>query len=397
VRLFNRRAAFWAAMFLALSPFMVRFAQEARMYGVVAFFTTLASYYLVCFIQERKNKFLLPYGLAMFIAVYTQYYAFFVMLAHWLIISLCTPGFWEFRWQKSIKEKLYLFNPYWWLTSVALLILYLPWFPVAYKQVTRVSTSYWIQPDWITMKTIPNSILQFTVFSHLDVLYDAPLEKILYWLIVTIFIGFTLGALFNKKWRGKVLSLVIYGYLPMILVFIVSKLKTPIYQDRYFPFSAVAIFALWGVSIAWIKNKSVRVGMALVILLVLIVGNYYMHHYTNHQMRQVFEAVSSQLEPGDNVVSGELYTFLDGIYYFGDGNLHFLSAPVDGYGETSLFYDQQEKYLVSQGELKQASNRIFVIGRTGDKEYFDEEYWSDYQGAIIFEENGLKAVCYSKD
>jgi predicted membrane-bound mannosyltransferase len=35
--IWSEKAAFWASLFVALSPFMVRFGQEARMYGVVAF------------------------------------------------------------------------------------------------------------------------------------------------------------------------------------------------------------------------------------------------------------------------------------------------------------------------------------------------------------------------
>lgn len=393
-RLFNREAAFFSALFLALSPFMIRFAQEARMYGVVAFFTTLASYYLVLFLKERQGRHLIVYCVAMIIAVYTQYYAFFVIIAHWLIVAICTPGFFSLKWAKSLKQKVGFFNPSWWISTIILILAYLPWFPIAYRQVTRVSGSYWILPEWITARTIPNSILQFTVFGHLDSLSSDVWGRGVYWLAAAVLIGSGFSLLLFKGIRKKVLGLLLYGYLPMVLVFTLSKLRTPIYQDRYFPFSAVAIFALWGILVSKIRNIFGKIVAAGLMILILLVGNYYMHHYTNHQMKQLHQAVAEKMQPGDLAVSGELYTFLDGIYYFGDGNLRLLSDGVDGYGESSLFYDQQEKYLINENEIGRTTSRVFVIGKSGDKDYFSDSHWMDYEPEIIFEKDGLKAVLY---
>ncbi len=399
-KLFNERAAFWASMLVALSPFMVRFAQESRMYGMVAFLTTLGTYFLVRYFKEKNDRMLIFYALSMAAAAYTQYYAFFIIMVQWIAVAAMTPGFFRLKWREPFKKHLGIFNLKWLAAGLAPIILFLPWAPVAYGQVTRVSTSYWIRPEWITAKTIPNSLTEFIIYAHLDSFNSANIPvTILFWFLILLLVASSALLLLKKEWRKKIGAFLLYGYLPMILVFILSKVKTPVYQDRYFPFSAVAILALWGIGIAMVKNKYARMGLATVAIAVLLAGNIEMHAATNHQMKALSEAVKKQMKPGDIVLSGELYTFLDGSYYFGDKNIRLISDPVDGYGESSLFYDQQSQYVVSRDQALalEASHRVFIIGKIGNKPYFSNCLVSGRTSKVIYEENnddGLKAVLY---
>ncbi|MEK7447534.1 MAG: glycosyltransferase family 39 protein [Patescibacteria group bacterium] len=399
-KVFDDRAAFWASMFVALSPFMVRFAQEARMYGVVAFFTTLGTYFLVKFIQDKSNKALIFYALSMTVAIYIQYYAFFVIMIQWIIVATVTPGFFTFKWSKSLKERLGIFNCKWWLAGLASVVLYIPWFPIAYKQVTRVSGSYWIKPEWINARTIPNNLTQFVVYMHLDGNgYEAIMGKVLFWLVALTLVGTGFVLLYRKDLSKRVSLFLLYGYLPMVLVFILSKVRTPVYQDRYFPFSAVAILALWGIGISVIKSRRIRMTFGGLVFILLILGNVQMHIDTSHQMKALSMAVKNEMHPGDVVLSGELYTFLDGTYYFGDKKIKLISAPVDGYGESSLFYDQQGEYIVSESEAIAlgTQNRVFIVGKTGDKKYFSNCLLDSSKSRVIYEDtrtNGVKAVLY---
>jgi len=353
-------------------------------------------------VVKKNNKLLIPYALSMAVAIYTQYYAFFVIMVQWIIIAGVTPGFFTFKWGKSYKERFGMFNYKWWLAGLAPVLLYLPWFPVAYKQVTRVSGSYWIKPEWINIRTIPNNITQFVIYMHLDGdIYGNLLGKLLYWLVALTLVGTGLILLYRKDLRKKVSLFLLYGYLPMILVFVLSKLRTPVYQDRYFPFSAVAILALWGIGVSIIKNKYIRMTVGGVVIVVLILGNLQMHIDTSHKMRELSEAVKKEIQPGDAILSGELYTFLDGSYYFGDKKIKLISAPVDGYGESSLFYDQQSDYVVSENEAIAlgTQGRVFVVGKTGDKKYFSNCLLNSSKSRVIYEDsktNGVKAVLYEK-
>ena len=399
-KLLNERAAFWGSMLVALSPFMVRFAQESRMYGMVAFLTTLGTYFLVRYFKEKNGRLLIFYALSMAAAAYTQYYAFFIIMVQWIVVAAITPGFFKLKWKDSFKNHLGIFDFKWLAAGLAPIAAFLPWAPVAYKQVTRVSTSYWIRPEWITAKTIPNSLTEFIIYNHLDSFNNSDIPLlVLFWFLIIVLVGASAALLLKKEWRKTIGAFLLYGYMPMALVFILSKVRTPVYQDRYFPFSAVAILALWGIGIAAVKNKYVRGGLAALAVIVLIGGNLEMHSVTNHQMKALSEAVKKQMKPGDIVLSGELYTFLDGSYYFGDKNIRLISNPVDGYGESSLFYDQQSDYVVSEDQALalEANHRVFIIGKTGNKPYFSNCLVSGRTSKVIYEEDNsdaLKAVMF---
>lgn len=395
--LWDKRAAYWTALFVAFSPFLIRFGQEARMYGVVAFFTTLATYYFIKFVKEKKTIYLLPYTGAMIVAMYTQYYSFFVIISLWVIFAAYTPDFWKFHWIKGFRARSGVLDWKWWVANVALLALYLPWFPIAYKQVTRVGGGYWIQPDWITYRTIPANVSQFVTYTHMDTLrtWQGLLGTSFYWIIVIALIGSGLLLFLDKKKRMLAATLYIFGYLPMVLVFAVSKLKTPIYQDRYFPFSAIAIFAIWGCVIAMIKSKTVRIAAAAVLLLAMSFGILVMHQDVNHQMKQVHDEIESLRLPNDTILSGSLYTFLDGSYYFGYGDIKLLTSGVNGFGETSLFYDQAREYTVTPNDVNSLGNRVWVIGRPGEN-YINNTpllYWHQEQ---YIEKGTVTAVLYTR-
>lgn len=394
--IWDLKAAFWASLLVAFSPFLIRFGQEARMYGVVAFFTTLAAYFVVMLIKTKKDKYIWLYIPAMIIAMYTQYYAFFVVISLWLVMAIFTPEFWTLQWLEALKEKKGVFNYKWWIANISLLVLYAPWFPVAYKQVTRVGGSYWIKPEWITIRTIPNNVLQFVTYSHLDAIYSWNIFGVAgYWFIALALI--LSGAyLFTVKDKKRVVaSLFVYGFLPMVLVFVLSKLKTPIYQDRYFPFSALGVFAIWGILISLIKQTWLRISIGIVALAVLSYGIYFMHTDVNHQMKQVSDEVKAKEQDGDSLLSGSLYTFLDGSYYFGYGNIVFLSKPVDGFGESSLFYDQQDKYVLDPSKVGTLGQRVWVIGRPGE----DYTNNNDLAGWTVYdkiEKGSVTATLYTR-
>lgn len=382
--IWDKRAAFWSSLFVAFSPFMIRFGQEARMYGVVAFFTTLATYYFVRFVKENKNIYLIPFTFAMIVAMYTQYYSFFVIISLWLILVIVTKMKGLLNWK-------------WWAANVALIIMYLPWFPVAYKQVTRVGGSYWIKPEWITLRTIPANVSQFLTYTHMDAIYDwhGIVGHLSFWVIILTLIGSGLFLFLEKGKRKTAVSLFIFGYLPMLLVFTVSKLRTPIYQDRYFPFSAIGIFVIWGCAIALIKNRYLRIAAGMLLLALMTFGILVMHTDVNHQMRQVTDQIKAERRPNEAVVSGSLYTFLDGSYYFHYRDLKFVSRFVDGFGETSLFYDQTSQYVVDPGRLPLLGNSIWILGRSGEDYVKDSplRYWKVTK---IIEKGNIKAVHYTR-
>ena len=145
-RLWGQRAAWLAAVWLTVSPLHVYYAQEARMYTWLAFLGLLSSYLLVrlhCIpAANLRSPYAWAFVLSTVAALYTHYFAFFLLAAHalyslyrWWAVSFSQPGS-----SRPVTWKLPISLPI--SISISILILYLPWLPFL---VTRygVDTSYW--------------------------------------------------------------------------------------------------------------------------------------------------------------------------------------------------------------------------------------------------------------
>ena len=71
--LFDVRAARWAALVAAVSPFAVQYSQEARMYMMLVFFILSASYFFVKGLRTNKYKYFFWWGLLTGLSMLTHY------------------------------------------------------------------------------------------------------------------------------------------------------------------------------------------------------------------------------------------------------------------------------------------------------------------------------------
>jgi 4-amino-4-deoxy-L-arabinose transferase-like glycosyltransferase len=146
--LFDDTTGLIAASLAALSPFAIYYSQETRMYALLAALSAASTYLLVLQIANRKSQIRiphsafrilhspfstlhsLPYILTAAAGLYTHYAFPFVLLVHnvtfglwWLAVARRSAQRW--RWLA------------WWAgVQAAVIVLYLPWLPVALKSVT---------------------------------------------------------------------------------------------------------------------------------------------------------------------------------------------------------------------------------------------------------------------
>lgn len=356
--LWNERAARFSALFVATGPFLIRYSQEARMYGMVAFLLTAGTYFLVKAVQKNRFSWWSAYVLAITAALYTHYYTVFVIVAHWIYMIAAT----------SKTRKTGLWNWRWWVANISIVALFAPWVPSAYAQFTRVQGSFWIPP--VNARTLPNTLIQFLVDGS-----GGPITHLETYLIgLTFLIALVLTFVFAKRHKLPRLSLVLlsaYLFTGPLLVFLIS-FKRPVYIDRYFVFAAVAFYCLLGVMVAMLKTRY-AILVTVLILAVFATGVQAVHVQATHNMKDIGAYVDSHIQPGDEIVSGELYTFFDYSYYNHTGQQVRLWSknPVNGYGETSLIYDRSDEIVVnSLADLRPASGRVWVVGKTGTKDYF---------------------------
>ncbi|MEM7536668.1 MAG: glycosyltransferase family 39 protein [Chloroflexota bacterium] len=178
----RRSAGFLAALITSCHPLFIYYSQEARMYTTLTAFTLVAAYciarlgllsyrlppaqtrsksssiaaHLTRAVHKTKTNSLIrivdrtihyrhwvTYIAAATIAIYTHYFAFFLLLA--LNIAFLSDFFSGVHLRDFIKHikthrrtTVYPFL----LSNIVILLLYLPWFAVMFTQLT-VDTSYW--------------------------------------------------------------------------------------------------------------------------------------------------------------------------------------------------------------------------------------------------------------
>ena len=146
-RLFEDQAVSLAAAGLvALNPFQVYYAQEARMYAMLALWAMASTWALVAWLpvggRERGGRRwpLVVYVLTVAAGLYTHYAFPFVWVAQnvgvglWALLASRSPG--EEGRRRAPGRRLLT----WAVAQAAVVVLYLPWLPIAWHQVTSWSS-----------------------------------------------------------------------------------------------------------------------------------------------------------------------------------------------------------------------------------------------------------------
>ncbi|MCC7353688.1 MAG: glycosyltransferase family 39 protein [Anaerolineae bacterium] len=132
----GRRAAFLAALFACLSPLYVYYAQEARMYALLTALGLLMAVFLVDWLhtplrqEQRRDRWLAMIAVSI-AAVYTHYYAFFLILA----FALYFLAVWSRRRPRLVGAEALI-------ALVSIGVAYFPWFPFVANRY-QADASYW--------------------------------------------------------------------------------------------------------------------------------------------------------------------------------------------------------------------------------------------------------------
>lgn len=130
-RLVNQRLGLAAAFIAAIAPLHVYYSQEARMYIMLAFFSSAAAGLLWLAVKHDKKRYWWAYTLAAACLVYTHVFGWFVLPA--------ANAFLLIRKDRRLFKKL-LFH------QAIVMLLFLPWVPILAQQTGQ--TGLWMRPWW---------------------------------------------------------------------------------------------------------------------------------------------------------------------------------------------------------------------------------------------------------
>ncbi len=363
----NNRAAIISAFLLACAPFLIRYSQEARMYGLLSLFTLLAVY-AAAYIADKPKDFwpYLLYCLAITAGMYTHYFTVFAIMSIWLYFVVLQP-IKKIKFGKSI-----VLSARWWLANIVALILFIPWLSNMIAQLRRGQGLSWLPKT--TIMTYHDTIWQFFTFTDAHkILY------IIYLLVPIIILIASIYLVYTDKSAQKYSRLVVsFGILPILVGLLVS-IQKPIFHERYFVFAAVAIYIIVAMTIDRLSQKKIWL-MGILLTLVVgteLIGVRNVYAQSSHEMGEVINQINNQYQIGDNIIAAELYVYFDSSYYNTTEQpikLYTANSNLNGYGESGLLHNQ-DIYIDSYNTIPRG--RVWVIGKTGDHNYYQQipSYW----------------------
>jgi mannosyltransferase len=312
----SRRAAWIAALLTALNPFLGQYAQEARMYSLVALLaiplTTcfLKAYALDAASPRARRPWLAGFSASVALALYTHNWAIFMTLAcaaAWLLLFWWAP---RPRRRELIREGLLGFG--------GAFALYLPWIPTTLYQAAHTGAPWSDAPSLDSLLGVPGVLLGR--FPQVLLLTCA---------------GAGLLVLARRRDRDgriderarAIAALAVIGVLTVTFAWTMSQVS-PAWANRYL---AIAVPPFLLLAAGGLANAG-RLGL-VGLLIVSIMWAQDKAPVEKSNVRAVTTAIAPGLAPGDLVISTQPETIPVLHYYLPKGLRYAtLTGPVTELG-----------------------------------------------------------------
>ncbi len=227
-------------MFFALSPFVLWYATEARMYSMLIFASSLSNLYFLRFLKSNSQEGKLGYFLSTLLGLYTHYFFLFLIFSQ--MIFLLTKLFLiSFRGSNFKQTFRFIFSqPTFKIVSLSIfigIVLFLPWIFYVFKSGLAANTQPLI-PKPSTFNIFQT--LMLFIFGFQTNIAQAVLVSL--WPLTAV----CLFLIFDKKHKNYLehgeyflISLI----LPIITTFLISFIH-PIFLSRYLIFVSPMLFFL---------------------------------------------------------------------------------------------------------------------------------------------------------
>ena len=252
-RWFGDKTAGFATIFLAISPFLIRYGQEMRMYGLVFAIIMGATLTLDVALKDKKKWTWALYAVLVALGMWTHYFTAMAWIAHLVYIGYY---FFKHGFQKCV----------FWVYPLAV-TLFIPWMPLAIKQFTDVQGGFWI-PD-VSANTVTGIFTQGILGMEAEDVtgWFVPIFIAAITVIVTIIVKtwYLLGK--NEKANTWFLASLV-ALPPLFLILMSLPPFKPTFVARYVTYSIALMMPLIAVFLAQaprIKNKALAIASMILI------------------------------------------------------------------------------------------------------------------------------------
>ncbi len=356
----NEKLAIVAAFFLAINPFQIQYALEARMYTLGTFLVLFSSWILLKALENNKIKYWVIYGLLTAAGLYTHYYIAFSIAAQGLYIL-----YYLYK-NRLLQSKFFLFS----IGSYVLaFVFYLPWIPTLLKQFNRVTAAFWIpEPDrW----SVPSTIWKMTFGGQ-----GNDHTTLLFATLVALVIIYN----FFKETKPPIRWFVILSVAVPFLAAILLSFKQAIYQDRYFVFTSLFFTILIAAALFLVPKYSTRRTLTIIFAAFSIflffknwndlgVKNLFFNRTINYKpgMAAASAFINDNARSNDKIYVGSSFVYFTFKYYNHTGINPLLYAPgslesIPHFSGTAILTNND---LVLDFKEAQSNDTVWLLWTTG--------------------------------
>ncbi|MFL7794400.1 MAG: glycosyltransferase family 39 protein, partial [Anaerolineae bacterium] len=288
---FDRRAGLLAALGMALAPFQVYYAQEARMYALATALTLGATW---CFIRmvgrSRSVGVCVGYALCAVLGLYTHYFVAWVLLSFHLWLLLAGRRF----------------RGAWWPVLLADLLFGLAFLPQVVQFLHQTGDYLGGEMAW---QARPHPLSPLTTLEYL--LFGHSTSEVIWWwgvrvaavLLVVAVVALELARRRDRAWRRWGTLLLLSTLFPLFAVLAISWLAEPIYLERSFAMIAPFLILFIAQGVAAVPSRfspTPWIGLLLVGLLAVGSGIYFaVPDIAKPPVREAMAVVAAGFREGD--------------------------------------------------------------------------------------------------
>lgn len=375
----NRKIAILTVILFVLSPFILWYSSEARMYTLFTFVTSLNHLFFQRMVRSNGKTGKVGYFLSTVIGFYTHYF-FLFLIATQIVFVLYRLITYLNKEQRSLFQIFLLYKyPFVWRYATLLItafLLFSPWLIYVISLGSASNTQPLIPPpnEYNIFQTFVNFIFGFQSQAIQAILISLwPLA------VVSLFFVFT------KRKKTPIVTpgyFILSTFFPIILVFALSYIR-PIFLPRYLILVTPTLFFL----IAWlILNNSRKIASILAVwLIVSMMGlMFYQTISEKTPVKEDYKGVSEYLAQeatAQDVIAVSAPFTVYPLEYSYKGIARITTIPDwDRYQEGSIPPFSEENLISQIESYSQDYGRVFVVLSYDQgyedtiQEYMDQNY-----------------------
>jgi mannosyltransferase len=393
--LFTRKVGLAGSFLFAISCFQIQYSQEVRGYSLLVLASLLSYYFFIKIIKQNKKQDYIFYLLANILLGYTHIFGVFIVISQILFFFI--------YWNKYSLQRIKFFA-----AIGAIILLYIPLAFMLFGNVQKIiNNGFWItEPGF---KDVVKTLVEFSGWK-----LSGHYVSIVF-LIFVIYGFFSLKLSMNEwSWKSPLKSLentelivrfdsineelllTIWLSVSLVITFVISRITTPIFLNRYLIGASPALYLLVAKGIINLKKKFL---IYPVLILIIVLSSFGLQKYYNDNIKEQWREVANFIEENSTDKDIIIFNFSSNKtimdYYYKDKLPQFVFDEKDISTQTEI--DKFMNDLATEGKRtwlvlwiyeEDSLFRSYVTGKYGQTSILMEKEFVGDITVILFDSTG---------